>query len=287
MDEPDLGQLKGANAKTNLDQTIDEHHVILKSNEQERMLENENEPIKLFSPTSLREENIKILAENVTQIIISNSLQVCREKRFEKKLDSTPEKSKNHNSNTTEELQILTKNVTDVISNAYNGNNLDEINNLAVTFVENVIKNAHNNVHTDSDLEIMSAKIVEAAIQYVQNRQLPNPNLNKRFDPSIQPLPINLGQSSSSSNPPVANESSNVLTGIEKMNLHSEMEKDVNSQDKVFSTIPGGGKNQKDRNAFGCVREEMDLNKIAQQEVKKAIQQAIQTIQDQTGMISS
>ena len=64
------------------------------------------------------------------------------------------------------------------------------------------------------------------------------------------------------------------------------MKKDVNSQDKVFSTIPGGEKNQKDRNAFGCVREEMDLNKIAQQEVEKAIQQAIETIQDQKGMIS-
>ena len=73
MDEPDLGQVKDANAKTNLDQTIDdEHHVILKSNEQERMLENENAPMKLFSPTSLREENIKILAENLTQMIQSS-----------------------------------------------------------------------------------------------------------------------------------------------------------------------------------------------------------------------
>ena len=282
MDEPAFGQVKDANAKTNLDQSIDENHVILKSNEHERMLENENVPMKLFSPTSLREQNIKILAENLTQIIISNSLQVCREKRFEKKLDSTTEKSKNHDSNS-EIFEILTNKIT----NEYNGENLDEINDLAVTFVENVIKNAHHTAENNADLEIMSAKIVETAIQYVQNRQLPSPNLNKRFDPSIQPLPINLGHSSSSSNPPVANESTKyVLTGIEKMNLHSEMEKDVNSQDKVFSTIPGGGKNQKDRNAFGCVREEMDLNKIAQQEVKKAIQQAIQIIQDQTGMIS-
>ena len=279
MDEPDLGQVKDANAKTNLDQSIDENHVILKSNE--RMLENENVPMKLFSPTSLREQNIKILAENLTQIIISNSLQVCREKRFEKKFGSTSEKSKSHDSNS-KFFEILTNKITD----GYNGENLDEINDLAVTFVENVIKNAHHTEENNADLEIMSAKIVETAIQYVQNRQLPSPNLNKRFDPSIQPLPINLGHSSSSSNPPVANESTNVRTGIEKINLHSEMEKDVNSQDKVFSTIPGGGKNQKDRNAFGCVREEMDLNKIAQQEVKKAIQQAIQIIQDQTGMIS-
>ena len=280
MDEPDLGQVKDENAKTNLDQTIDENHVILKSNEQERMIENESVPMQLFSPTSLREQNIKILAENLTQIIISNSLQVCREKRFEK--------SKNPDSNqvTKKEFQSLTRKVTAVIGDANNGEDIDEINDLAVTFVENIIKDAHFTVGNKADLEIMSAKIVETAIQYVQNRQLPSPNFNKRFDPSIQPLPINLGHSSSSSNPPVANESANVLTGIEKMNLHSEMEKDVNSQDKVFSTIPGGGKNQKDRNAFGCVREEMDLNKIAQQEVKKAIQQAIQTIQDQTGMIS-
>ena len=84
-------------------------------------------------------------------------------------------------------------------------------------------------------------------------------------------------QASSSSNSPLASESVvDFMQDIEKMNLHSEMEKDVNSQDKVFSTIPGGGKNQKDRNAFGCVREEMDLNKIAQQEVEKAIEQAIQ-----------
>ena len=130
MDEPDLGQVKDANAKTNLDQTIDdEHHVILKSNEQERMLENENAPMKLFSPTSLREENIKILAENLTQIIISNSLQVCREKRFEKKLDSTSEKSKNQDSNpiVAEKFENLTNKITDVISDAYNGDNLNDL----------------------------------------------------------------------------------------------------------------------------------------------------------------
>ena len=120
MDEPDLGQVKDANAKTNLDQSIDENHVILKSNE--RMLENENVPMKLFSPTSLREQNIKILAENLTQIIISNSLQVCREKRFEKKVDSTSEKSKNHDSNS-ENFEILTNRISD----GYNDENLDEI----------------------------------------------------------------------------------------------------------------------------------------------------------------
>ena len=272
MDELEREQIEDENTKTNLNQTTNENQLTSTSNDPERMNESENVPVKLLSPTSLREQNIKILAENLTQIILSNSIQVCREKRFEK--------NQVHDSN--EKLfENLTKKVIDVISDAYNNKNLDEINDFAATFVRNAIKDAHCTVQTDLELENVSAKIVETAIQYVRDQL---PNSNNRFDPSIQPLSINRAGRHSFSSSSVANESPNVLTDIEKM--HSEMKKDVNSQDKVFSTIPDGDKNQKDRNAFGCVREEMDLNKIAQQEVEKAIQQAIQSIQDQTGMIS-
>ena len=263
MDEPELHPIENEDTETHnqiLNQTIEQNPVTSASNMQERILEDENVPIKLFSPTSLREQNIRILAENLTQIIISNSVQVCREKRFTKNFDSASKMPESYDKNG---LEILTEKVVDVISNACNDNDPKAISDLAVNFVENVINDAHFTVQNSKELKITPEKIAQ---------------------PAIESMAINLA-GHSRSNPPVANESKTVLTGIEKINMHPEMKKDVNSQDKVFSTIPGGEKNQKDRNAFGCVREEMDLNKIAQQEVEKAIQQAIETIQDQKGMI--